>query len=74
MDLKNIYVATILLSYLASTIGTYVLNRWHQTNVVEYSLYIGSAKYTRASTPTSKTLLLTSIIITIILSYAIIRI
>ena len=52
----------------------YVLNRWPQTNVVKYSWCIGLAKYTRASTAAKKTSLLFSIIIKIILSYAIIRI
>ena len=39
---------------------TYVLNRWSQTNVVEYFLCTGSAKYTRASPPARKMLLLSS--------------
>ena len=50
-----------------------VLNGWPQTNVVEYFLYIGTAKYTKASPPARK-ILFSSIIITIILSYTIIRI
>ena len=49
------------------------LNRWPQTNVVEYLLRIGLVKYTRGSPPARKMSLLFSIIITIILSYAIIR-
>ena len=51
-----------------------VLNGWPQKNVVEYFLFISPAKYTRASLPARKMLLFSSIIITIILSYAIIRI
>ena len=47
---------------------TYVLNGWPQTNVMEYFLYIGSAKYTRASPPARKMSLFSSIIITIIYS------
>ena len=52
---------------------TYVLNGWPQTNVVEYFLCVGPVKYTKASTPARKMSLFPSIIITIILSYAIIR-
>ena len=52
---------------------TYVLNGWPQRNAVEYFLCIGSAKYTRALPPARK-MLFSSIIITIILSYAIIGI
>ena len=52
----------------------YVLNGWPQTNVVEYFLFIGTAKYTKASPPARKMLLFSSIIITIILSYTIIKI
>ena len=44
----------------------HALNGWPQRNVVEYFLYIGLAKY--------KMSLFSFIIITIILSYAIIRI
>ena len=52
----------------------YVHTKWMaQTSVVEYFLCIGSAKYTTASPPTRKISLFPSIIITIILSYAIIR-
>ena len=50
-----------------------VLNGWPQTNVVKYFLYIGTAKYTKVSPPARK-MLFSSIIITIILSYTIIRI
>ena len=53
---------------------TYVLNEWPQTNLVEYFLCIGPAKYTKGSPPARKMSLFSSIIITIILSYAIIRI
>ena len=53
---------------------TYILNGWPQTNVVEYFLCIYSAKYTRTSLPARKMSLFSSIIITNILSYAIIRI
>ena len=53
---------------------TYVLNGSLETNVVEYFLCIGSVKYTRASPPARKMSLFSSIIITIVLSYAIIRI
>ena len=52
--------------------NTYVLNGWLQANVVEYCLCIGLAKYTKASPPIRK--LFSSVIIMIILSYAIIRI
>ena len=52
----------------------YVLNEWPQTNVVEYFLCTGSVKYTRASPPARKMSLFSFIIITIILSYAMIRI
>ena len=51
---------------------THVLNGWPQTNFVKYFLYIGLAKYTRASLPVRKMLLFSSIIITIILPYVII--
>ena len=54
-----------------SVIRQYVLNGWPQTNV--YFLCIGPAKYIRASLPARK-MLFSSIIITITLSYAIIRI
>ena len=47
---------------------------WLQANVVEYFLCIGSAKYTRASPPARIMSLFSCIIITIILSYEIIRI
>ena len=53
---------------------TCALNRWSQTNVVEYFLSIGMAKYTIASPPAREMSLFSSIIITIILSCAIIRI
>ena len=53
---------------------TYLLNQWPQTNFVEYFLCIGSAKYTRTSPSARKMSLFSSIIITIILSYAITRI
>ena len=43
-------------------------------NIVEDFLFIGTAKYTKASPPARKMSLLSSIIITIILSLAIIRI
>ena len=56
------------------SLDTYVLNGWPQTNVVKYFLCIGPAKYTKASLPAGKMPLFSSIIITIILSYAIIRI
>ena len=52
----------------------YLLNGLPQNNYVEYFLSIASAKYTRASPPARKMSLFSSIIITIILSYAIIRI
>ena len=52
----------------------YILNEFLQTNVTEYCLCNGMAKYTRALPPARKMLLFSSIIITIILSYAIIRI
>ena len=41
---------------------------------MEYFLCIGTAKYTKASPPARKMSLFSSIIITIVLSYAIIRI
>ena len=50
----------------------YVLNGWPQTNVMEYFLCTGTAKYTKASSPARKMSLFSSIIITTILSYAII--
>ena len=76
------YVSDILQTEEAFTVKgykhththTYVLNRWPQTTVVEYLLCIGPAKYTKASPPARKMSLFSSIIITIILSYAIIRI
>ena len=52
----------------------YVLNGLPQTNVVEYYLSISPSKYARASPPARKMSLFSSIIITIVLSYAIIRI
>ena len=52
---------------------TYVLNGWPQTNFVEYFLSTGSAKYTRVSPPGRKMSLFPSMIITIILFFAIIR-
>ena len=51
-----------------------VLNRWPQTNFVEYFLCVSPAKYTKASPPARKMSLFPSIVITNILSYAIIRI
>ena len=51
----------------------YVLNGWPQTNIVEYFLCIGWARYTKASPPARK-MLFSSIIITVILSCAITRI
>ena len=42
---------------------TCVLNGWPQTNVAKYFLCIGSAKYTRASQPTRKVPLFSSITI-----------
>ena len=51
-----------------------VLNGWPQTNFVEFFLCIGTAKYTKASLPARKISLFSSIIITIILSFVIIRI
>ena len=56
------------------SLDTYVLNGLPQTNVAEYFLCIVTAKYTKASQPARKMSLFSSIIITIILSYAIIRI
>ena len=53
---------------------TYVINGWPQKNVVDYFLCIGPAKYTRPSLHLRKMPLFFSIIITITLSYAIIRI
>ena len=58
---------------------TYILNGWPQTNVVGCFLCIdraslGTAKYTKTSAPARKMWLFSSIIITIILSYVIIRI
>ena len=54
----------------------YVRTKWIAPNkfIVEYFSCIGSAKYTRASPPARKVPLFSPIIITIILSYAIIRI
>ena len=52
----------------------YVLNGLPQTNVAEYFLYTGPAKHTRESPPARKMSLFSSILITIILFYAIIRI
>ena len=51
-----------------------VLNGWPHKNVVEYSLFTGPAKYTRVSPPARKMSLFSSMIITIILSNAVIRI
>ena len=51
---------------------TYVLNEWPQTTIMEYFLCISPPKYTRASWPPRKVPLFSSIIIAIILSYAII--
>ena len=56
-----------------SAIDTYVLNGLPQNNFVEYFLCIVSAKYTRASPPARKMSLFSSIVITITLSYAVIR-
>ena len=47
-----------------------VLNGWPQINVAEFFLYIGPVKYTKALPPASKMSLFSSIVITIILSYA----
>ena len=69
---NNLRTFLIHLPPIAS-LDTYVLNGWPQTNV-ECFLYIGTAKYTKASPPAWKMLLFSSIIITIILSYPIIRI
>ena len=52
----------------------YVLSGWSETNVVECFLCIGLPKYTRTSPPAITMLLLSSIIVTIIWSYAVIRI
>ena len=52
---------------------TYLLNGWPQRNVVEYFLCIGPVKYTKARPPITEMSLFSSIIITIILSYAINR-
>ena len=52
----------------------YVLSGWSQTNIAEYFLCIGSAKYTRASSPATKMSLFSSVIIIIISFYAIIGI
>ena len=52
----------------------YALNIWPQTNVVEYFLWISPVEYTRASPSARKMSFFSSIIITIILSYAIIRV
>ena len=57
-----------------SSWDTCVLNRWPQTNVLEYFLSTGMAKYTIASPPARKMSLISSIIIAIILSCALIRI
>ena len=51
---------------------TYVLNEWPQTTIMEYFLCISPPKYTRTSWPPRKVPLFSSIIIAIILSYAII--
>ena len=50
------------------------LSGWSQTNVAEYFVCIGSAKYIRASSPATKMSLFSSVITTIILFYAIIGI
>ena len=52
----------------------YVLNGWSQTNIGEYFLCIGPAKYTKALPAARKMSLFSSIIIAIILSYAVVRI
>ena len=53
----------------------YVRTKWMaQTNIVGYFLYIGLAKYIRASPSARKMSLFFSIIIVIVLSYPIIRI
>ena len=52
----------------------YVLNGWLQANFVEYFLCIGTVKYTEVSSPARKMSLFSSIIITIILPYAMIRV
>ena len=52
----------------------YVRTKWMASNKFCGIFFIGSVKYTRASPPGRKMLLLSSIIITIVLLYAIIRI
>ena len=61
-------------SYSKCVQGKGGLKNRPQTNIVEYFLCIGTVKYTKASSPPSKMSLFSSIIITIVLSYAIIRI
>ena len=61
-------------SYSKCVQGKGGLKNRPQTNIVKYFLCIGTVKYTKASSPPSKMSLFSSIIITIVLSYAIIRI
>ena len=55
------------------SLDRYVINGWLQTNVVKYFLCIGTANYTKASPPARRMSLFSFNIITIILSYVIIR-
>ena len=65
----------VILQYkFGSVVLRYVHTKWWlQTKFVEYYLFIGTAKYTKASPPAKK-MLFSSIIITIILPNAMIRI
>ena len=71
---KDVQVCTCGEGLKNRSLDTYVLNEWPQINVAEYFLCTDSAKYTRVSQPTRKVPLFSFIIITIILSYALIRI
>ena len=53
---------------------TYVLNGWTQTDFVENFLCTGTSKYTKTSPPARKMSLFSSVLITIVLSYMMIRI
>ena len=74
MVVQNVY-RCVLGEGVEKLVIKYVRTEWMaQTNVVEYFLCTGSAKYTRTSPPAKKILLFFFFIIAIISSYAIIRI
>ena len=61
-------------AYKGGEVEKSVLNGWPQTYFVEYFLCIGAAKYIKASPSARKMSFFSSIIITIVLPYAIIKI